>query len=167
MMPSRQKGNRFLYKDRESAQLASHCAMENIVHRDVPHCITPSSSRKGRYKRELDNDDCSDDGVNVLSEFYNRFLAREREYKNSLTQRDSEICHLKAIVRQYRAKAKKARALAMAGLEREDYLLEGANAEYERGCVMKTEVESDVEDGADNNKVFYSYIDNELFNTEN
>ena len=68
-------------------------------------------------------------------------------------------------MRQYRAKAKKARALAMAGIDRENYLLEGANANLERGLVLTTEVESDVEDQADNNRVFYSYIDNELFNS--
>ena len=167
MLPSRQKGYRFLYKDRESAELASRAAMEHEVHRDVPQCITPSSlHRKGRYKRDFDDDEYSDDGVNVSSAFYNRFLERECEYKNQLLQKDHEICYLKAIVRQYRAKAKKARALAMAGIDRENYLLEGANANLERGLVLTTEVESDVEDQADNNRVFYSYIDNELFNSE-
>ena len=142
--------------------------MEHVVHRDVPQCITPSPShRKGRYKRELDHDEYSDDGVNVSPAFYNRFLERECEYKNQLLQKDHEISHLKAIVRQYRAKAKKARALAMAGIDREDCLLEGANAEYERGSVLTTEVESDVKDWADNNRVFYLYIDNEIFNREN
>ena len=166
MSSSRQKGYVFLYKDQESAELASRAAMEHIVHRDVPQCITPASRGRGKYKRCFEDDDCSDDGVNVSSGFYNKFLERECEYKNQLLQKDNEISHLKAIVRQYRAKAKKARALAMAGIDRENYLLEGANANLERGLVLTTEVESDVEDQADNNRVFYSYIDNELFNSE-
>ena len=56
--------------------------------------------------------------------------------------------------------------MAMAGIAREDYLLKGANANLERGRVVKTEVKSDVEDGLDINTVQYSYIDSELFDNE-
>ena len=54
----------------------------------------------------------------------------------------------------------------MAGIAREDYLLEGANADLERGRVAKTDVVSDIEDGYNTNKVQYSYIDYELFTNE-
>ena len=56
--------------------------------------------------------------------------------------------------------------MAMAGIAREDYLLEGANAHIERGKVVKTEVESDVEDVLDINTIQYSCIDCELFDNE-
>ena len=69
MSLSRQKGYVFLYKDQESAELASRAAMEHIVHRDVPQCITPASRGRGKYKRCFEDDDCSDDGVNVLLDF--------------------------------------------------------------------------------------------------
>ena len=168
MMPSCEKDERFVYPDRNAAELASRAAMSNDVHSSAPLCITPSCHRGGskRLKEDHDEDNCSDSGVNVSSTFYNRFLRREGKYKKKLLQKDHEIAHLKAIIRQYRAKAKKARTLAMASIAREDYLLEGASAEVERGNYTNTEVESDVEDGFDNNLVQYSYIDSELFDNE-
>ena len=113
---------RVIYPDRESAELASRAAMENATHSCTVHCVTPSHIKSGskRYKTEPDDDDSSGQGVNVSTSFYKRFLKREGEYKEQLLQKDHEIHYLKAIVRQYRSKAKKARALAMAGIARGD-----------------------------------------------
>ena len=78
-------------------------------------------------------------------------------------EKDLEIKYLKAIVRSYRAKAKKVRTLAMAGITREDVMFEDLNDKVGRGKVKDLPVTSDTEDEAECNKVRYSYIDNELF----
>ena len=73
-----------------------------------------------------------------------------------------------AIIRQYRCKLKKIRKLAMAGISREDNLLEYANGKVEDGHLLENiTMKSDVEDEHERNRVEYSYIDNELFINEN
>lgn len=53
----------------------------------------------------------------------------------------------------------------MAGLARDDMIMELGNSMIERGC-METDVPSDREDNHPHNRTGYSYIDNELFNQE-
>ena len=54
----------------------------------------------------------------------------------------------------------------MIGLDREDYIIERANARYDTGGVSGYVVASDKEDKKAINKVHYSYIDNKLFDKE-
>ena len=55
----------------------------------------------------------------------------------------------------------------MAGIKRDDCLMEWCNARVENGDInATTEIKSDEEDDREHNKVAYSYIDNELFNNE-
>ena len=54
----------------------------------------------------------------------------------------------------------------MDGLDREDCIIESANAKYDTGRVSGDIVISDEENKHEINKVHYSYIDNELFDKE-
>ena len=96
MLPTRGTVKRVVYHDQESAELASRAAMENAVHSSTIQCVTPSNQKSGIkiYKRDLDDDDSSGNGVNVSSSFYKRFLKREGNYKEQLLQKDHEIHYL-------------------------------------------------------------------------
>ena len=58
------------------------------------------------------------------------------------------------------------RSLAMAGIAREDDLLKIANDKFKRGKFKDECVNSDDEDDKPNNKVHYSYNDNDFFQSE-
>ena len=134
---------------------------------------SPRMQRGKRCKEEVtkslfDSDsDASHSHKNVLAELRVSFKRREAAYKRTILQNEFELKHLQAIVRSYRTKAKKMRSISMAGIAREDMVWELAEYKMEVGKVTNDTVKSDDEDENERNKLYYSYIDNELFNTEN
>ena len=77
-----------------------------------------------------------------------------------------EIESLKVIVRQYRTKMKKIRTPAMAGIGKDEILMERVNNHIESGSIFLGRLKIDPEDDDDTKKVEYWYIDNELFTNE-
>ena len=54
----------------------------------------------------------------------------------------------------------------MAAIDRDNNIIELANADYERETVSDEVILSDEEDKKPRNQIHYSYIDNELFQNE-
>ena len=75
---------------------------------------------------------------------------------------DSSYKSLVASLTENVQKSSSGRAIAMAGITREEMLYKSADAKLERGYPIHS-VKSDDEDDAERNKVYYSYIDHELF----
>ena len=166
---------RKVYSDEKTATVASWMSTytgKGSVAEGLGEC-SPRMQRGKRCKEEVtkslfDSDsDASHSHKNVLAELRVSFKRREAAYKRTILQNEFELKHLQAIVRSYRNKAKKMRSIAMAGIAREDMVWELAEYKIEVGKVTNDTVKSDDEDENERNKLYYSYIDNELFNTEN
>ena len=106
-----------------------------------------------------------EEAMKYLQKELSRTQEREMRLKNELAAAQYSVLSLQAIVRQYRTKFKKVRTVAMAGIARDDMLMEWCSSKMKYG-EMGDSVKSDNEDDRDNNKVAYSYIDNEQFNNE-
>ena len=139
----------YKFANQDAAEIASHAAM--------------SMNKNSNHAYESD---CLEKGTLNTSELYRKYIENKVAYERELGEKEHEIHYLKAIIRQYRTKFKKVRTLIMAGIGKEDMLLESGNADYECGKLTSTLVDSDHEDSKDINKVDYSYIDNELFLNE-
>ena len=122
----------------------------------------PSKPPRGN----LDDSSESDEEPHISRRYLRRHRKREEELQSEILRWKHEAqCHA-AVARQYRSKMKKMRTLAMAAIDRDDNIIELANADYERETVSDELVLSDEEDKKPTNQIHYSYIDNELFQNE-
>ena len=134
----------------------------------------PSNNGLNRYfqnpakppRENFDDSSDSEDEPHISRRYLRRIRKREEALKSEILQLQHECaCHA-AVCRQYRTKFKKVRSLAMAAIAREDNIIEDSNEAYEYGGISGEKAESDNEDTKIENKVSYTYIDNELFKNE-
>ena len=150
-----------------SESIASHSgsSYERKVSK-IASDLSPAATSATRKKKKQCLDICSDSsGEDEIGKLKKELSKKEATHKQ-LHMLEFKILHLKAIIWSYRTKAKKMRSLAMAGITREDVILEDANGKFERGKLEEDCVSSDDEDNDRNNQVQYSYIDNQLFMDE-
>ena len=156
-----------VYKDQDEALKASYRELErkrvekyllgDNVFRKLESCPDVRSDLteiiKGNLK-EIEN----------LKEALSNSRDKQAEYKTELEVKRVEHKAMQACVRQYEAKFKKVRELAMAGIERQSEILYSANDFMERGNnSVDFKISSDTEDDRENNKVSYSYVDHDVF----
>ena len=135
------------------------------VQRDVSEVA--AASQKGTAHADESDDRAEVQKVDVAALLNEVKILRKRElcHKRIITKLQFKLTTVKAIVRSYRTKFKSVRTLAMAGITRDEMHIEMAESRLECGAI-KDEVKSDVEDEQAHNKVDYSYIDNEIFDTD-
>ena len=90
-----------------------------------------------------------------------RYTLKIDQIEKQIEAYEYHINMLNATVRQYCTKAKKMRLLALAVTQCDDIMFERDHTNLESGSSLMPKVTSDSEDGEPQNKVDYSYIDDD------
>ena len=145
----------------DRAEASSHLKRSHVQYSDDDTGRKmKKSSHASLAKKTYDSSDNES-----LSSDHKRHLDQIKTLKSDLARTKFECTVFQAIVRQYRHKLKNIRLIAMAGIDRDDILMEHAESCIERN-ILPDNVQSDAEDDLSNNQISYSYTDNELFKNE-